>query len=86
MYERIIFLEEYDESGAEAMELIDQGDYEGAIRYLAQWHYPGEHETASEPGHGSADSVYEGGDDPDQDGYILSWNWPLGYVSLEYEE
>ncbi len=77
--ERIVFLDSSSADQETAMSFIAEGDYEGAINFLEQWHYPGEHETSDEPGHGSADDVHH------SDGYILSWNEGLEYVSLEYE-
>ncbi len=50
-----------------------------AMEYLKQWHYPGEHEGSNEVGNGTSDKTYE------KDGYIMSWNAPIGYIGLVYD-
>lgn len=78
-YERVVFFQIGDEAD-EILNIIDDDGPEAAIEYAAQWHYPGEHETAAEMGHGSADNVFHS-----DDGYILSWNTGLGYAGLEFD-
>lgn len=75
--ERVIFLQ--GEQSAEFFSVLDAGGESEALLYLMQWHYPGEHETASEPGHGSADDTYT------RDGYTLAYNRALEYAGLEFE-
>ena len=77
VYERVIFLQ--GNSADEALEIYNQHGAEAALLYLEQWHYPGEHETATELGAGTSDRVYEIA------GYILTVNTRVGYIGLEYE-
>ena len=76
--ERIIFLQNESEELDTAFAFLDEEGPEGAIGYLSGWHYPGEHETAEEPGGGTSDHTHE-----NADGYILTWNNRLGYIGLE---
>lgn len=82
--ERIIDLDHdsvNQETYLEVKALLDEQGPKAAIDFLKQWHYPGEHETADEPGAGTADDV-----DEDSDGYILTYNSGLDYIALEYRE
>lgn len=85
IFEQIIFLDTDSPERDRAFEYIDDGDYEGAINYLKEWWWPGEHETSDEPGHGHDDETYDG-KAGENDGFLLSWNSGLEYVSLEYED
>jgi hypothetical protein len=76
-WERVVFMQGDD--AAEALALLDEHGVDAAIAHLAEWHYPGEHETADEPGAGSADHVYQDGR-----GYVLTHNRGLGYIGLEH--
>ena len=74
-YEDIAFL-----NGQEAEEALDILQNEGedeAMEYLKHaYHYPNEHQIKDHPGTGTSDTVYE------KDGYIMSYNRPLGYIGL----
>lgn len=74
--ERIIFLQ--GDAANEALEIYDKNGCEGALQYLDQWYYPGEHDTASELSHGTKDTVYYISD------YVLTVNTALNYIGLEY--
>jgi hypothetical protein len=76
-WERVVFLQ--GEEADEALAVLDERGEEAALSYLADWHYPGEHETADEPGAGSSDDVYDDGT-----GYRLTYNRGLGYIGLEW--
>ncbi len=76
MIERIVFMQ--GEEAEEPLRILDEQGEEAAIEYLAQWHFPGEHETSETPGAGSDDDVYRA-----EDGFRLSWNTRLGYIGLE---
>jgi len=78
--ERIIFLQDDSETTKEALKIFDEEGYLKTIEYLSQWHFPGEHETSNELGHGTADRIYK------YNGYILSVNLGLNYIGLEYQE
>lgn len=81
MIERIIVLECDSVNNAlawNALHLIKEGKPSEAVEYLAQWHYPGEHETSPNYLGGAYDHTY------DQGGYRLTWSLPLGYVGLEF--
>lgn len=80
VFEQVIFLNDYDPEGEKALGMIEDGDLEGALNYLQNWHWPGEHETREESGRGYDDEVYE------SDDYIMAWNTGLGYIGLEYED
>ena len=82
--ERIIHLEHdsvNQDSYRTAKQLLDNHGPDAAIEYLKGWHYPGEHETATDESAGTADDMYE-----DSEGYILTWNDGLDYIGLEYRE
>lgn len=75
MYASIIFLQ-----GSEAEEPLDilrkKGE-KAAMAYMKQWdngeyNFPTEKSSA-----GTSDDLFE------KDGYLLSYNQPLGYISLE---
>jgi hypothetical protein len=76
LIERIIFLQ--GDQANEALDLYENKGPEGALQYLDQWYYPGEHETSDKPSAGSTDRVYEISD------YLLTVNTSLGYIGLEY--
>ena len=78
-FENVVFCQN-DEDAAEPLRILDEDGHDACIAYLSQWHYPGEHETRhGDCGAGSSDTVYE-----DDNGYILAYNLPLGYVGLSY--
>lgn len=77
-YEDVFFAQ--GEEADEILEIIDQKGERAALEYMKQWHYPGEHMTRAEPGHGSDDKIFE------KDGYILSYNTRIGYVGLSYRQ
>lgn len=77
-YEDVFFAQEHEAD--DILEIIQNKGEAAAIDYLKQWHYPGEHATRSEPGHGSDDETFE------KDGYILSYNPRIGYVGLVYRQ
>ena len=79
--ERIIFIHDYEEAGSEALRILDDDGEEAAIRYLSQWHYPGEHEIADALAAGTSDDAYH-----DSNGYVLTYNRGLGYIELEFVE
>ena len=77
VYEQVVFMQDHE--AEEALRILDeQGEY-AAVKYLAQWHFPGEHMTSEEPSRGAADDYFE-----DDHGYVLTWNTGLGYIGLEY--
>ena len=80
-YERIVFLDSNNDAW-EVLNMIDDGQIEEAFSFLKQWHYPGEHDTADELGHGTSDDVWG---PADADGYIMSANGDLDYVALEFD-
>jgi hypothetical protein len=76
-FENVIFFQ--DEAAEEALSILNRDGEDAALAHLAQWHYPGEHETRTgDAGFGTDDDVYE------KDGYILSWNSRVGYIGLSY--
>lgn len=75
-YENIVFMQEGD--AEDAMKILEDKGPEAAINYLAEWHYPGEHETSEELGAGGDDYQHENG------GYILNWNLRIPYIGLSY--
>lgn len=77
-YENVVFAQSDDAD--EPLEILSEKGEEEAIEYLAQWHYPGEHETNDELQAGSSDTVFES-----DDGYILTYNNGLGYIGLEFD-
>jgi hypothetical protein len=79
-YEHVVFFDIGSEEADELLELINNGDEDAAIEYMAQWHNYGEHETRDIPARGTDDDWYDA-----EDGYILSWNNRLGYVGLEFD-
>lgn len=76
-FERIIFLQ--GEAAEAALDVLDTEGRDAALRYLLEWHYPGEHETAAEPAAGLSDTVYR------KNNYIMSYSTALGYIGLEYD-
>lgn len=77
-FENVVFCQGDD--AEEPMRILDEHGEDAAVEYLAQWHYPGEHETRhGDCGAGSADWTYE-----TDDGYILAYNLHLGYIGLSY--
>jgi hypothetical protein len=83
MFEQIVFMQT-DFNAEEPLSIYDNEGTEAAIKYLMQWHYPGEHETSERQSAGTADTVIYGRDE--QFGYVLTVNEGLGYIGLEYEE
>ena len=80
MFEQIIFLETDGvnaQLAKKAFGILNYTSPDAAIKFLSDWHYPGEHPTG-ERGAGRSDAVYE------RNGYVLSWNQALGYISLAY--
>jgi hypothetical protein len=77
VFSRIVFMQGDDAD--EVLAILDDQGEEAAVEHLAQWHFPGEHETANEPAAGTDDDTFE-----TDDGFILSWNTRLGYIGLEY--
>ena len=77
-YEDVFFAQGDDAD--EILEIIQQKGERAALEYMKQWHYPGEHMTRSEPGHGADDETFE------KDGYILSYNPRIGYAGLVYRQ
>jgi mannose-6-phosphate isomerase-like protein (cupin superfamily) len=76
-FENVVFLQ--GDEAYDALERLDREGEDAALEYLKQWHYPGEHEGASEEGHGTDDKVYR------KDGYVMSWNPRIGYIGLQYD-
>ena len=77
VYEQIVFLQ--GDAADEALELYYERGPESALELLCQWHYPGEHDTADEPGAGRLDDVDVIGD------YIITTNFSLNYIGLEFK-
>lgn len=75
-YEDVFFVQGHEAD--EILELINTKGERAALEYMKQWHYPGEHMTRPEPGHGSDDEIFQ------RDGYILSYNPRIGYAGLVY--
>ena len=73
---RIVFVQ--GDEADEPLSILDTDGTKAAIEYLAQWHHPGEHETADEPATGTSDHVQK-----TDDGFILTWNDRLRYIGLE---
>lgn len=76
-YEEIVFMQGYE--AEEPMEILNVEGPEAAIKFLQQWHNPGEHMGSDNLGHGSQDKTFE------KDGYIMSWNPYLPYIGLVYD-
>lgn len=76
-YEDVVFMQ--GEEADEALEILDNKGEDEALRYLKQWHYPGEHMGSDSLGHGGSDRTYE------DDGYIMSWNTSLNYIGLQFD-
>lgn len=76
-YEDVVFLQ--GEEANEAIEIIQRDGPDAGIKFLSQWHCPGEHMMRDELPHGTGDNVYHG------DGYLLFWNSTLPYVGLTYD-
>jgi len=76
MIERIVFLQ--NDAANEALEILDQKGEQAALDYLTQCHYPGEHKTSYCIDAAKCDSIYE------DNGYVLTYNTNLNYISLEY--
>lgn len=69
---------QYDEA-ADVLKMLDAGDIDDALNYLAQWDYGGESEhTETELNHksGGLDLMDSKGD------YIILYNYHLDYVAL----
>lgn len=76
-FERIIFLQ--GDEATKALKLLDKRGTKAAFEHLKQWHYPGEHDTSDKLGHGSRDTVIRDAN------YILTVNWSMGYIGLEFD-
>lgn len=76
-YEDIVFMQ--GDEAYQPLEILDREGPDAALKYLEQWHYPGEHQTSQTLGQGSDDKVYE------KDGYTMTWNPRLGYIGLKYD-
>lgn len=75
MYASIVFLQ-----GSEANEPLDilrKEGKEAAMAYMKQWDYGEYHILTEESSAGTDDDLFE------KDEYLLSYNQPLGYISLE---
>ena len=77
-YERVMFTQMPSEAD-EFFRILDNSGMDAMLDYATGWHYPGEHETDDDPGHGRGDEVYA------RHGYTISWNRGLGYVGLVYD-
>jgi len=75
--ERIIFLQGHE--AGDALAIYSEHGAGAAFDHLIAWHYPGEHETSSEPSAGRDDTTHE------RDGYTLAVNTGLEYIGLEFE-
>jgi hypothetical protein len=83
LIERVVFLSGDDAN--DAIQLLDEEGVERVIDHLSNWHYPGEHETSYEFGHGTSDDVYYSCNFSNAPrNYVLSVNHGLHYISLEY--
>ena len=82
--ESIAYFDDYTEEANAVTTLLDVEGPDAAINYLADWHYPGEHETRKDRGCGTADDVYEKYDKDGMGRYVLCVNH--GYVGLSYEK
>lgn len=76
-YEDVVFMQ--GEEANEPLDILNTQGEDAAMKYLQQWHSPGQHMGSAELGHGSSDQIYE------KDGYIMAWNTPLNYIGLQYE-
>jgi len=76
-YEDVVFMQ--GEEADEPLEILNDQGQDAALQYLMQWHDTGNHMGSAELGHGSGDQTYE------KDGYIMSWNFPLNYIGLQYD-
>lgn len=76
-YENVVFAQGDD--ATEPLKILNNEGPEAALEYLKQWHYPGEHEGTNKLSQGSSDQTFE------KDGYIMSWNAPIGYIGLQYD-
>lgn len=76
-YEDVVFMQ--GEDADEALDILKNQGEDAAMQHLMQWHQPGSHMGNAELGHGSSDRTYE------KDGYIMSWNFPLNYIGLQYD-
>lgn len=76
-YEEIVYLQ--GDKADEALDILSVEGDDAAMEFLKQWHYPGEHQVSNTKSAGTTDKTYE------KDGYILTYNMPLGYIGLEYK-
>lgn len=77
-YEIVIKLNEYDDEIP--FKFIEKYDYESALLYLKEWHYPGEHETTDKISTGQGDKTYK-----DNEGYTMVYNTGLGRAILYFK-
>ena len=75
-YEDVVFMQ--GEEADEPLNILNTQGEDAALKYLQQWHSPGQHMGSAELGHGSSDQTYE------KDGYVMAWNTPLNYIGLQY--
>lgn len=76
-YEEVVFMQ--GEEAEKPLDILSQHGEEAAMKYLMQWHEPGNHMGRDDLGHGSQDYTFE------KDGYIMSYNTALGYIGLIYD-
>ncbi|MDG1950824.1 MAG: hypothetical protein P8J32_08495, partial [bacterium] len=76
-YEEVVFMQ--GEEAHTVLDIIDQQGEEAGLKYLMQWHDPGNHMGTTQVPHGSGDQLYQ------KDGYTLSYSPSLGYVGLIYD-
>lgn len=76
-YEDVVFLQ--GEEANEPLAILKSKGPKAALKYLIQWHNPGEHLGTNELSNGSGDNTFEEG------GYTMSWNPSLNYIGLQYD-
>ena len=76
IYEKVIFLQ--DSNAQTALSILENEGKEAVLEHLQQWHYPGEHETDTQPSYGSSSQIYKSGN------YIVYYNSSLDYIGLDY--
>lgn len=77
-YENVVFLQNHE--AEEAIDIFRNEGIGDVVDYLAQYHYPGEHEVVPTIGAGRNDKIYE------VDGYTLVVNPQLEYIGLYYKD
>jgi len=76
-YEEVIFFQ--NSQAYRPLKILSDKGSVAALEFLKQWHYPGEHMCRDNVGAGTADVIFKA------DGYIMSYNEPLGYIGLVYD-